>query len=155
MLVEAIVKHNLPFTFVEYEGIRKIFTYLNPDVKHISRNTTKADIIKIYMKEKDYIKNKLKITFGRICLTLDLWTSITSEGYTCLTTHYVNDNWELKNIVLNFYHMSPPHTWTPLSKQILIFLEDWGIEEKLFFITLDNASNNDNCQVFIKEKLNE
>ena len=110
MLVEAIVKHNLPFTFVEYEGIRKIFTYLNPDVKHISKNTTKADIIKFYMKEKDYIKNKLKITFGRICLTLDLWTSITSEGYTCLTTHYVNDNWELKNIILNFYHMSPPHT---------------------------------------------
>ena len=110
MLAKAIVKHNLPFTFVEYEGIRKIFTYLNPDVKHISRNTTKADIIKIYMKEKDYIKNKLKITFGRICLTLDLWTSITSEGYTCLTTHYVNDNWELKYIILNFYHMSPPHT---------------------------------------------
>ena len=109
MLVEAIVKHNLPFTFVEYKGIRKIFTYLNLDVEHISRNTTKADVIKIYMKEKDYIKNKLKITFGRICLTSDLWTSVTSERYICLTVHYVNENWELKNIILNFCHMQPLH----------------------------------------------
>jgi len=51
--------------------------------------------------------------------------------------------------------MSPPHTRTLLSEKIFNFLEDWDIEEKLFSITLDNASNVDNCQTFIKEKLNE
>ena len=34
-------------------------------------------------------------------------------------------------------------------------MEEWGIENKIFSITLDNASNNDNCQDFIKKKLNE
>ena len=29
MLAEAIIKHNLPFSFVEYEGIRKVSSYLN------------------------------------------------------------------------------------------------------------------------------
>ena len=47
MLVEAIIKHNLPFSFVEYEGIRKVFSYLISDVKHISRNTSKADVVKL------------------------------------------------------------------------------------------------------------
>ena len=51
--------------------------------------------------------------------------------------------------------MPPPHTRTLLSEKILIFLEEWGIEKKIFSITLDNASNNDNCQDFIKKKLNE
>ena len=60
MSVEAIIKHNLPFSFVKYEGIRKIFSYLNSDVKHISRNTSKADVIKFYKNEMDDVKNKLK-----------------------------------------------------------------------------------------------
>ena len=88
-------------------------------------------------------------------MTSDLWTSIISEGYTCLTAHYVNENWELKNIILNFCHMPPPHTGTHLLEKILSFLEEWGIEKKIFPITLDNTSNNDNCQDFIKKKLNE
>ena len=41
--------------------------------------------------------------------------------------------------------MPPPHTETLLSDKILSFLEEWGIENKIFFIILDNASNNDNC----------
>ena len=40
-------------------------------------------------------------------------------------------------------------------EKILSFLEEWGIEKKIFSITLDNASNNDNCQDFKKKKLNE
>ena len=59
MLAEVIIKHNLPFSFVEYDGIRKVFSYLNLDVKHIFRNTSKADILKLYKKENDDIKNKL------------------------------------------------------------------------------------------------
>ena len=69
--------------------------------------------------------------------------------------HYVDENWKLKNIILNFCHMPPPHTGTLLSEEILSFLEEWGIEKKIFSITLDNASNNDNCQDFIKKKFNE
>ena len=51
--------------------------------------------------------------------------------------------------------MSPTHMGTLLSDKILSFLEEWGIKNKIFSITLDNASNNDNCQYFIKKKLNE
>ena len=50
MLAEAIIKHNLPFNFVEYEGIRKVFSYLNSDIKHISKNISRADILKLYKK---------------------------------------------------------------------------------------------------------
>ena len=50
MLPKAIIKHNLPFTFVEYKGIRKVFNYLNSDVKHVSKNTSKTDVLKLYKK---------------------------------------------------------------------------------------------------------
>ncbi|PNX64718.1 HAT family dimerization domain-containing protein [Trifolium pratense] len=39
--------------------------------------------------------------------------------------------------------MPPPHTGSALSKKILEFISDWGIEKKIFSLTLDNASAND------------
>ena len=47
MLAEAIIKHNLQFSFVEYEGIRKVLSYLNSYIKHISKNTSKVDVLKL------------------------------------------------------------------------------------------------------------
>uniref|UniRef100_A0A2N9GBF8 HAT C-terminal dimerisation domain-containing protein n=1 Tax=Fagus sylvatica TaxID=28930 RepID=A0A2N9GBF8_FAGSY len=153
-VAKAIIKHNYSFIFVEHEGNRDVHSYLNPDVKHISRNTAKADVLKVHRKEKDNIRNMLKSIPGRICLTSDLWTSITTEGYICLMAHYVDENWKLKSIILNFCHMPPPHTGIALSEKIFKFLKDWGIEEKVFSITLDNAYNNDNMQDLLKAKLN-
>ena len=59
---------------------------------HIFRNTSKVDVLKLYQKEKDGVKNKLKSIPSRICLTLDLWTTVTNEGYICLIAHYVDEN---------------------------------------------------------------
>ena len=39
--------------------------------------------------------------------------------------------------------MPPPHTGIALFEKIFSLLSDWGIEEKIFSITLDNASSND------------
>ena len=56
MLAEAIIKHNLPFSFVEYEGIRKVFSYLNSYIKHISRNTSKTDVLNFTRKKMMMLK---------------------------------------------------------------------------------------------------
>lgn len=35
----------------------------------------------------------------------------------------------------------------------MVFLEEWGIEQKIFSLTLDNASSNDKMQDYLKERL--
>jgi hypothetical protein len=37
---------------------------------------------------------------------------------------------------------------------ILNLLQEWGIDKKIFTITLDNASVNDHCVELLKQKLN-
>jgi len=37
-----------------------------------------------------------------ICLKSDLWTSLTTDGYMCLTKHFVDNNWILHKRVLTF-----------------------------------------------------
>ncbi|KAG6661457.1 hypothetical protein CIPAW_03G174800 [Carya illinoinensis] len=72
LLVATIVKHELPFRFVEYLGVRYLLQYLRPDILTIFRNTTKADLVKMYHREKRKIKCLLNDSPDRISLTSDL-----------------------------------------------------------------------------------
>ena len=143
LLVMAITMHDLPFQFVEYEGIREIFTYLCGEAKHITRNTAKADVVKMHKREKTKLKFLLESVDCRISLTSDLWTSITTDGYLCITAHFIDQDWRLQKRILNFCFMPPLHIGISLTEKIHALLTEWGIEKKLFSITLDNASNND------------
>ena len=49
--------------------------------------------------------------------------------------------------------MQPRHSGHDLSLKMLEFLKDWGIERKIFSITLDNGSCNDSMQNLLKEHL--
>lgn len=143
LLALAIARHNLPLQLVEYEGIRSCFSYLNPDVKFVSRGTIKNDLLKIYGKERLKLYELLQRAPGRIALTSDCWTSVTTDGYISLTAHFVDKNWRLQKKILAFTFVPPPHTGAALAEKVISLLKQWGIEKKVATITLDNASNND------------
>ena len=44
--------HDLPFSYVEYEGVWVVNRVLNPDFKPISRNTAKVDCWDVFLSEK-------------------------------------------------------------------------------------------------------
>ncbi|KAF7802778.1 zinc finger BED domain-containing protein RICESLEEPER 2-like [Senna tora] len=61
-----------------------------------SGNIAVSDVKKIYEKEKEKLKQEMARIPNRVCLTYDMWDACTSEGYICLTTHFVDDNWKLR-----------------------------------------------------------
>ncbi|KAL5550700.1 hypothetical protein UlMin_000876 [Ulmus minor] len=143
LVMACIVMHDLPFQFVEWAGIRAIHQYLYPDVDTLTRNTAKADVLKAYQREKLKIKAMFEEVSVRVSLTSDLWSSCISDGYMCLTAHFIDKEWRLQKRILNFCFMPPPHTGVALSEKIFDLLCGWKIEGKLFSLTLDNASSND------------
>lgn len=96
LFINAIVKHDLPLSFVEYDGIRALLSYLQPEIAHISRNTARLDIRKMHADYIAKITKQMKHAPGRICLTSDCWTSIATDGYLSLTAHYIDKNWGLQ-----------------------------------------------------------
>jgi hypothetical protein len=154
LLVALVIKHDLPFQFVEYEGLREMIKYLHPDAPLISRNTLKAKVKNLLMREKQKVKFMLNDCPGRICLTSDLWTSLTTDGYMCLTAHFIDKNWVLIKMVLNFSFIPPPHNGICLCEKTYNLLEEWGIETKVFSITVDNSSSNDVCVGLLRNQLN-
>ena len=128
--------------------------YLRSDVPLISRNFAKANLVKMHLLEKQKVKSLLNVCTGRISLTSDLWTSLTTNGHICLTTHFIDKNWVLSKRVLSFSSMPPPHNGASLAENIYNLLQEWRIDKKVFSITLDNASTNDLCVGQLKPKLN-
>jgi hypothetical protein len=92
LFVGKFIKHDLPFSYVEYDGVREVHRYLRSDVPLISRNTGNADLIEMHMLEKQKVKSLLNVCLGRISLTSDLWTSLKTDGYICLTAHFIDKN---------------------------------------------------------------
>ncbi|KAJ6791106.1 zinc finger BED domain-containing protein RICESLEEPER 2-like [Iris pallida] len=142
LLATMITVHEYPFKMVEHEFFVLFCQMLNPEFEMISRVTVKNDCMKLHALEK----KKLKEVLGgvtRVSLTSDLWTSNQTIGYMCLTCHYLDSEWTLQKQILNFCSLPPPHTGLAISDAIFACLLDWGIENKISSITLDNASSND------------
>ncbi|KAD4385738.1 hypothetical protein E3N88_25907 [Mikania micrantha] len=142
-LAMSIIKHNYPFSYVEHEGTRELHKFLHNDVNFITRNTAKSDVLQLYDREKTILKDALQKVTSKIWLTTDLWSSITTDGFMALTAHYVDNDWVLRKKMLNFRVIPPPHSGSILAEHLINFLADWGIEKKVFTITLDNAKYND------------
>lgn len=99
-LAMAIIRHDFPFSFVEYEAIRDLLVYLHPDIKFVTKFTTGFDVWKLYEVEKEKLKKVIKGILGRVCLTSNTWTTCSVEGYICVIIHYVKNEWKLNNKIL-------------------------------------------------------
>ncbi|KAL6138112.1 hypothetical protein ACLB2K_063398 [Fragaria x ananassa] len=54
LVIEAIVRHDLLFAFVEYEGIRAMFSYICCSLGLPCRNIVKARVLDMFENEKDF-----------------------------------------------------------------------------------------------------
>lgn len=142
IMAKMIMVHEYPFRMVEHEFFILLLKSLNPKFDPISCVTLKNDCIKIYALEKKKVK-ALLFGIDGVSLTSGLWTSNQTIGYMCLTAHFLNSDWRLQKRILNFHHLPPPHTGLMISDTIFSCLSEWGIENKITTITLDNASSND------------
>ncbi|KAK2436004.1 zinc finger BED domain-containing protein RICESLEEPER [Trifolium repens] len=153
-LARSIIRHDLPFSYAEYDAVLATNKILNPDFVPICRNTAKTDCMLVFSSEKERLKSVLASIPGRVCLTSDVWTVVTTQGYMTVTAHYVDQDWKLNSKLLSFCHLDNAHTGVELSGKLFGALKDWGIDRKIFSLTLDNASSNDNMIKKLKQRLN-
>ena len=93
-------------------------------------------------------KKKLKNFFfanfeGNICLTSDIWASLTHTGFLCITAHNIDNEWKLNKRIISFKLINAPHSGKNIASLINDEIVDLGIHDKILIITLDNADNND------------
>ncbi|XP_024013940.1 zinc finger BED domain-containing protein RICESLEEPER 2-like [Eutrema salsugineum] len=66
---------------------------------------------------------------------------------------FIDDSWRLHCKILAFCYLKCPHTGEGIASQIFDCLKEWGLEKKVFSITLDNATNQTSMQRILKGRL--
>ncbi|KAK2633775.1 hypothetical protein Ddye_028567 [Dipteronia dyeriana] len=152
VLAEMLIVDELPFRFVEKRGFRKFCRVGMPRFDVPSRRTIVRDILQMYIDMKTSLMKQFKERKVRVCLTTDTWTSIQNINYMVVTAHFVDKNWQLQKRILSFTQISD-HRGETIGKCIEKVLIDWGID-RVFTITVDNASSNNTVILYMIRKLN-
>ncbi|KAL4568440.1 hypothetical protein LXL04_024053 [Taraxacum kok-saghyz] len=147
-----IIIDELPFKTVEHEGFRDFVNNLQPQFQIPSRTTITQDVLDIYVSEAGKLKNYFAKNKQRVSLTTDLWSSRQNLSYMCLTAHFIDKDWIIHKRIINFCPVSG-HSGEIIGKYLEKSLLDWGLD-KVFTITVDNASSNDLCIRYLKRRLN-
>jgi hypothetical protein len=147
-----VIVDELPFKFVENKGFKYFCSVMQPRFQVPSRFTVARDCYEMYLSEKEKLKSFMKKCCQRVCLTTDTWTSLQQINYMVLTAHFVDNDWKLHKRILNFCPISS-HKGEMIGKAIEKCLLDWEVD-RVFTITVDNASSNDQAIAYMKRKLN-
>jgi hypothetical protein len=140
LLMMFIVTAALPFRCAENKYFVEFCKALNsnfklPDRKEISRMT------KLHHKVgKDKLKRELE-DVKHIALTSDCWTSKQNYPYIDLTAHYLNSNFQIRNLNLAVRHILGGHNSENLAKYMRNIIKEYKIDSKISFIVTDNASS--------------
>uniref|UniRef100_A0A803MDZ4 Transposase n=1 Tax=Chenopodium quinoa TaxID=63459 RepID=A0A803MDZ4_CHEQI len=67
--------------------------------------------------------------------------NVKNHAESCLA-HFIDNDWKLNKKIINFCPISS-HKGEAIGKAVEACLEYWGIDDKLFTVTVDNASSND------------
>lgn len=149
--VKMIIMDELPFSFVENDGFKHFCEMAVPWFTIPSRRTITRDAVGLYRAEKTALKTILSRNRQAMSFTTDIWTSITTLSYMVVTAHFIDMDWQLHRRIISFSPI-PDHKGKTIANQFLRSLDDWGIE-KVFSITVDNASANDKANTVLKERL--
>ncbi|KAK6168330.1 hypothetical protein SNE40_020888 [Patella caerulea] len=138
-VTEFIIKDLRPFCVVENAGFRNLLTILEPNYVLPSRqHFSEKKIPELY----EEVKRKVlyDINNKQLSLTTDGWTSRATESYVTITSCHIDENWEIKNYVLQTRSMPQSHTGSNLAALLVEAAQEWGIHNKPAVVT-DNAAN--------------
>jgi hypothetical protein len=77
-----------------------------------------------------------------VALTSDIWSGNTKEDYISVVAHYVNADWVLQKRVIGFRLIEVKHSSENIAERIAGVVEEFGMIDKIFAVTLDNTSSN-------------
>ncbi|CAG8751074.1 36800_t:CDS:2, partial [Gigaspora margarita] len=148
MVATWIINHQRSLYIVEDTELIEILLYLNPTVQLVKVDAIKQTVMTLYSLEKHDMKIYLSNISSKLSFTLDLWISSNNKSFISLTGYYIDEDWNLKEIIIDFGLLNGKHDGTNLANRFYQVLEDYNIVSKFLAVTLDDATNNN---VFVWE----
>ncbi|KAL6137940.1 hypothetical protein ACLB2K_063229 [Fragaria x ananassa] len=143
-LANMIIMHEYPLSMVNHLGFKRYSKVLQPSFKVPCRNTIKKEIMKIFEFEKEKTVKLIQMNTSGIAITTDMWTaSNQKKGFMAITSHFIDDSWNLHSRLLRFVYVPCPHNADTLHMVLMECLYSWNIHHNLSTLTVDNCTTDD------------
>lgn len=133
-----------PFIESTNEYFLEMIKTLNSNAVTVGNQTVKRDIMEMFATKVEEIKAKLKKATGKFSFTLDAWTSKNMLPFMAIRTHWIDEDWVYRTVLLDFCYIEGKHDGENFCKIFLECLKRFEIPLlKVLAITMDNATSND------------
>ncbi|XP_072149507.1 zinc finger BED domain-containing protein RICESLEEPER 2-like [Setaria viridis] len=138
-----MVLHEYPLSMVDHAGFRRFVHALQPLFKIGTRNTLRKHTIDQYELERKKAIQYMAGIKSRVAITSDMWTSDNQKrGYMAITTHFIDESWAFRNIIMRFIYVLAPHTHDVIGDELYESLVNWNLDEKDGLEMLKDAIEN-------------
>ena len=147
LLINWIIDANLPFRTLEHPRLRETFEYANPLIRDnnamISHSTVRQRLVNEFESNKDTVVQALRRSPGLIHIAFDGWRSRNQHALFGITCCYVDSAFRIQKLVLGLPELRESHTGVNIAEEVGNILDEYKIQDKIGYFSLDNASNND------------
>ena len=144
LIAEMIITDNQPFSVVSDVGFQRLVAALNPRYALKSEKFYRTEKIPaIHAKVVQKIKTLIQPENAGfpLAFTTDCWSG-TTESLMSLTCHFITNEWERKQVVLNTTVMEGSHTGQYIKDKFLKMIEEWHIDkERIALVLRDSGAN--------------
>ncbi|KAK1400053.1 zinc finger BED domain-containing protein DAYSLEEPER-like [Heracleum sosnowskyi] len=142
-IAKMIIMHDYPLHMVEHPGFIAFVKNLQPQFDMVSFDTVQGDCVATYLREQQSLQKVLEGIPGRICLTLDLWSSSQTVGYVFLTGQFIDSEWKMRKKILRVVMEPFPESDSAFSHSVAACLSDWNMDGRLLSLTINQSLTND------------
>jgi len=155
-VAEWVIGDAQPFRSVENLQFKTMINKFDSRYQIPDEKTVKTLVVNYFNEKRVNIQEDLNAIPGKLSLTADMWTSTcNNDAFLGLTIHYVDNNWNLRNFLLDIISFTIRHTGINIANAIKSVLTEFHLLEKTLALTTDNESAMIVCGRIIAEELTQ
>ncbi|QKX61420.1 uncharacterized protein TRUGW13939_08568 [Talaromyces rugulosus] len=156
-ILQFLTLNRLPFHLIEHPSFKRIIYKARSAL--VAPVIPSADTIRRRLGSlvKDRQQRVLRTlpAGSKISIALDCWTSPFSQAFMAITGYFIDSDWVYREVLLGFKPLHGTHTGSYLSGVLMETLVENNIEDRVFGLTTDNASNNKALAASLQQALSD
>lgn len=109
--------------------------------------------MKAYHNWKVLPTEEMRTAKSNIHLSFNLWTSSNSIAFVAIVAHFIDDSAHLRKVLIGLRRVIGSHAGEVIAEQVIQVIQEYGMEKRLGYFVLDNATSNDTCVKAILHQL--
>ncbi len=153
-LMNVMLTINMSFRLMKYFEFIRLINMFRSNTK-ISKWILIEDMMRkiFFVIRQKILQNKKSKT--KINIALNNWMSSNNLTFMKITGYFIDREWRLWEILLNFKSFRESHTDKFMFKKVVDVIKNYEIQRQLLNLISDNVVNNDKMRKYVFMKLNK